>query len=181
LSITQGVTVNDAGNGTFGVPAGTYFNAVDDLYMYDSLGASPQYLSRVLVYQLLPTGDGVSSQWTNDSGNSTANWSHVDSPSSQTSEYVSAASPNLTDLYQHAAIPTGVGTILAHQSSMYASGTGSVESQVREAGGVILNDPTVALTATPTKYLGTIRTTDSAAAPLTPGYVNGLQIGEESL
>lgn len=162
--------------------SGYYQARFDDAYFCDATGTTfNNFLGDVCVKPVLPNGNGNASQFTNDAGNSTNNYSHVDKAVSNSTTYVGAGAAALTDHYTIAGIPA-TDTPLAIQNLVYAAKTDAgtpplLHPESVGAFGGIRTDSGIALSTTYALYPGAIYTTDPDGNALTAAAVNAMEIG----
>lgn len=99
-------------------PGGDGNISFDDMYITNSLGsANTSFLGDTKVIWILPAGNGAVSQLTNDLGNSTNNFSHVNSTTTQETTFVQSATAGNEDVYTMQML-AGPGTISGLQTVM---------------------------------------------------------------
>lgn len=98
---------------------------IDDIYIMDGSGSSPytDYLGDVHVVDLLPNGNGNSSQFDGSDGNSTDNYLLVDDPLNAapvTSDYVESSTAAEKDSYTFENMPGTLDVIFGVKATMHA-------------------------------------------------------------
>lgn len=180
----------DTKNGGTGVIDTIRFSAVsgvtcriDDMYILDSAGSSPfnTFLGDVAVRQLLPDGNGASSDFVGSDGNSVNNYQQVDENPSVSTDYNGASAASKADFYTLTDIPT-TDLPLAWQISTYAAksdaGTPPVlKPSSRGDGTTIVDESAITLSTTYQVFKSSIHTTDPDGDTLTATNVNGMQVG----
>lgn len=162
----------------------------DDLYVCDAVNAvatqglaNNAFLGDLRVYTLIPTGAGDSTQWTPSTG---ANYAAVDESPANTTDYVSAATTGLRDLYQMSDLGGTVNGVFALQANVYAqksdAGAASVSPVLKEAEGTVAVQTAIPLTTSWLRADGPMVTTkpSSPGTIFSPSDVNGLQVGLDS-
>lgn len=156
----------------------------DDVYCLNTNGPAPYNarLGDIVVKTQLPDGNGDSSQWTGSDADSINNYQLVDEANSSSTDYVSASSAGLTDLYTVADIPT-TNTVYAIQSLVYAAKSdGGIENALKAVAkgqlGTVREDTVLpGMSTSYISYPSQIQTTDPDGNPLTPTTVNAMQVG----
>lgn len=142
-------------------------------------GIGPQFIE-----YLFPSGNGDSSDWVNDNGDSTDNYTHVDDVSS--TDYVEGSTSGDTDLYDLPDGTTALGSVVATQVMVLAAkvsaGTppGDLQAVQKSSGGTVTEDTLVAAVSITTSYvwyLGPFKTEDPNGDPWTDSRLAGLQTG----
>lgn len=161
-----------------------YVAGLDDLYLLDTTGSAPYntFLGDVGIKAITPNGNGAASQWVGSDGDSVDNYALVDEQPWNSTDYVGSDAAGDRDLY--ACSDLGIsGTVHAVQVNAYASmsdtGTRSLRTLVRDAGGTVAASPDLALSTSWAAVQGPIRTTDAAGSPWTIASVNSHQYGIE--
>lgn len=106
-----------------------------DIYICDGTGSTNNdLLGDMRVECLFPNGTGNSSQFVNDAGNSTNNYSHVDetTPNGDT-DYVESGTVNDKDTYTFTDMIATSGSVYGVQILHYEKKT---DAQVRKVGGI---------------------------------------------
>lgn len=161
----------------------------DDLWVCDSVDATASqgranndWLGDLKISALLPTAAGDLTQFTPSTG---ANWSCVDEPVINTTDYVTSTAAGQRDLYQLADLPAGSANVYGVRVSTWSQKTDAglmgVTHLVKE-NGVVTGD--AAPRALSTTFGGTSSTTwwrrPSDNALWTPTDINALQAGQEA-
>lgn len=157
--------------------------AYDDICWNDPTGARDTGLPNGGGSVMLkPTGDGDLSQLTNDAGNSTSNYTHVDEAPPNTTDYVAGGTADLEDDYALADLPAGYNVITHVMPVAYAAlasaGTGGLRTCLRIASTSYPDAADRNLGTTYGYVQGDLRYVDpSDSAAWTVAKVNTLQAG----
>lgn len=186
------ISSQDTQNGGTGVPdrfrlgklshAGSSDFEVDDFYILDSSGAelNARLTSAVRIDCLTPSGAGSSTQWTPSAG---SNYQCVDdTPPNEDTDYVSAGSTGLIDLYAMGDLPVSPAAIKAVMVGMVARKDDAGPNEIRtklKSGSTTQDGATRTLT---TSYAGfaDIYTTDpDTSNSWSESGVNAIEAGVE--
>lgn len=112
---------------------------IDDVYITNGAGSvNTGMLGDLAVIAISPNGNGDESQLINDNGNSTNNYSYVNSATTQTATYVQSATAGNEDTYTMAALPYTTGVVLGVQTVMLTNknntGARTFAPVIRESG-----------------------------------------------
>jgi hypothetical protein len=163
-------------------PAGTGVNGqIDNLVIYDDQGSfMNSRTGETRVYFSLPNADGNLTEWTPSAG---SNWQNVDeNPSTLDTDYNSAASSPLTDLYAYPlpVVPSG-GTIYAVEHRVIArkddAGVNDISLPVRVAGNDYPGTSTFSLTSSYLTYRRSMPVSPASGSQWTVSEANSLQSG----
>lgn len=107
----------------------------DDFYWLDTTGStSNDFLGEQRVYTVFPNGNGSTSNFVGNDGNSTDNYLLIDETSANSdTDYVESSTVGDTDTYNFQDLPTTVNSITAVQTSMYCKKT---DAGTRQLGAV---------------------------------------------
>jgi hypothetical protein len=155
---------------------------VDDYYACDIQGSTNNdFLGDVRVQAVFPNGNGNYSQLTNDLGNMTNNYTHVDEadPNDDT-DYVESSNAGDKDTYTYQDLPTTTGTVYGVQVMTYAkktdSGSRTIRNLARLSGTDADNGSDIALPSGYT-YLPSIFETKPGGGAWTITDVNNAEFG----
>lgn len=156
---------------------------VDDMYLCDTTGGAPHntFLGDIRIETLFPSGNGNSSQFVGNDGNSTDNYLLVDEvdPDEDTT-YVESATVSNKDTYACGNLATATGTVYAVNPILYAkktdAGSRSVASVARLSGGTEADSSNVSLSSSYT-FIGDIRTTKPGGGTWSISDVNDAEFG----
>lgn len=163
----------------------------DDLWVCDAVDATATqgrpnngFLGDLKVVSLLPTGAGASTQWTPNTA--VANYTTVDEATPNTTDYVSASTAALRDLYDVADLPTTtpIAQVLAVRAGLYAqksdAGAASVRALIRQGNGTVNQGPVVGLGTTFGPAYGSMLAAKADGTVWSVADVNAAQVGAES-
>lgn len=153
----------------------------DDIYVCDTLGgAADTFLGEIRVQALLPNGNGASSVFVGNDGNSTDNYLLVDeaAPNSDT-DYVEANTVGDKDTYAYGNLVSTAGTVYGVQVLPFAektdAGARSIVSVAR-SGGTEVDSAAKALLNT-YGYLPDIRMTKPGGGAWSVSDINAAEFG----
>lgn len=154
---------------------------IDDVYLANGAGTvNNTFLGDMKVQVLRPNANGANSQLINDAGNSTNNYSHVNSNLAQTTTYVGSPTVGNEDTYPTGGVTTGAavaGVQLAFLATKTDTGARSLTPVVRQSTTDYAGTAQ-ALTNGSNVYQQQINETDpSTSAAWTAAGVNSAQFG----
>lgn len=168
----------------FQVPTSGNATEIDDLVIMDATGSAPynDFIGERMVKGKRPAGNGVSSDLLGSDGDSTDNYLLVDDDPVNTTDYVASSTSGDKDFYALSA-STGLASVDAVQATAYAvksdSGTKSIKTILRSAGGTEDASADLALSTTWVSLYGAFAPLDPTGAAWTPSNVNSIQAGVE--
>jgi hypothetical protein len=154
----------------------------DDLVIWDTTGGAPtnDFLGDIRVEALFPNGNGNSSQWVGNDGNSTDNYLLVDetAPNSDT-DYVESSTVGNKDTYAYGNLTPTTGTVYGVQINPFAkktdAGARSIVSVARHSGSET-DGPVKTLNST-YGYLPDIRETKPGGGAWSISDINAAEFG----
>jgi hypothetical protein len=161
----------------------------DDLWVCDGVDATAtqgrpnnDFLGDLKVSVILPEAAGDSTQWTPSTGSN--NWAVVDEPSANTSDYVSASTTGLRDLYALQNLPANSVAVYGVRMGLYVSksdaGAASISSVIKDSLGTIATGAVYTLSTSWTGYNDVFRWVKPSGGLWSVSDVNGLQAGMDS-
>lgn len=163
--------------------ASTNFD-IDDMYVCNGLGATcNDFLGDHKVETLLPSGNGASSQFLGNDGNSTDNYLLVDEQPANSTDWVASSTIGQRDLYQFADLVTSSGVVRGVQPVFHAqksdAGAASVIDLARDTGGTVDSGTAKTLSTTWATVPGKLRETKPGGGAWSIADVNAAQFGAE--
>lgn len=169
-------------NATSGPPSTDF--SIDDFYLLNGAGSvNNTFRGDCSVLTRYPDGNGNYSQGTNSGGTSVNNYTYVDEPTPNTTDYVSFPTTGNKDTYTVQDVPAG--TIYGVQQAMYAAksdaGSRSMRN-IQRIAGVDYTGVDQALGVTPTyaAKLDMIQVSPATGILWTAAEVNGAEFGTEA-
>jgi hypothetical protein len=112
---------------------------IDDVYITNGAGSvETGMLGDLAVVAIRPSGNGDESQLVNDNGNSTDNYSYINSAGYQTTTFVESPTAGDEDTYDMSALPYATGVVLGVQTVMLTNknntGARTFAPVIRESG-----------------------------------------------
>lgn len=164
-------------------PTGTVFY-IDDFYLLNGAGAvNNTFRGDCSVLTRYPDGNGNYSQGTNSGGTSVNNYTYVDEPAPNTTDYVAFPATGNKDTYTVADIPGG--TVYGVQQAMYASKSDAgarTMRNIQRIAGVDYSGTDQSLGVTPSyaAKLDMLQVSPATGVLWTSTEVNGAEFGTEA-
>lgn len=165
-------------------PSGTVFY-IDDFYLLNGVGAvNSTFRGDSSVLTRYPDGNGNYSQGVNSGSTSVNNYTYVDEPVPNTTDYVAFATTGDKDTYTFQDIPTG--TVYGIQQAMYASksdaGARTMRNIQRIAGADYASavDQSLGVTPTYAAKLDIIQVSPATGVAWTVTELNATEFGTEA-
>ena len=153
------------------------------MYKLDSTGTlNNTFLGDVAVRNLVPSGNGTSSQLTGSDGDKVDNYEWVDEMPFNALGYVGSATPGDLDTYAIADLGAGITTVYGVQVNSRMAKTEASLAQAKLAlrsGGTVYYGTTRALSTSYVGYYQLYETDPATSAQWTTGGVNAIEAGME--
>lgn len=152
----------------------------DNIVVYSDTGNAPNtWTPETRIFDVLPTGAGATTEWTPSAG---ANWQCVDEqPSNGDTDYVSAASSPLTDVYAFSGpVPAGAivyGVAVHATARKDDAGTNNLDGIIRSGGTNYAKGSPQGLTSSYVRYRWLWDLDPATSAPWTVAAANAAQAG----
>lgn len=182
LSATGQNTGGNPSSLQFDCSTGTTYS-IGDLYIAGSDTSTDAPYGDNPVTVLLPTGNGNYSQWTNDAGNSTNNYSHVNLvPPVPATSFLSSATQGTKDSYAMGDLPANATSVIAVQTVLMAdksdAGPRAISPLIRTGTSDYIGAGSN-LSTSPLFYEEVFMTNPVSGSGWTVSDVNGMEFGPD--